>query len=87
MTSFVSGLVKLGLRRSSQFGYNPPSFCLRDKRWEYQSTRGQVSGLSFKQAVMMGLASDGGLLVPQHIPDVTHHLGDWRDCDYPYAGV
>jgi len=34
----------------------------------YQSTRGGVSGLSFKDAVMMGLADDGGLLVPESIP-------------------
>ncbi|MDY5051156.1 MAG: hypothetical protein SPF17_07000, partial [Candidatus Mucispirillum faecigallinarum] len=26
----------------------------------YKSTRGGVSGLSFEEAVMMGLASDGG---------------------------
>jgi len=37
----------------------------------YQSTRGQVSALSFKQAVMMGLADDGGLLLPAEIPQLT----------------
>lgn len=35
---------------------------------KYCSTRGQVSGLSFSEAVMMGLASDGGLLLPESIP-------------------
>ena len=34
----------------------------------YKSTRGGVSGLSFEEAVMMGLASDGGLLIPEKIP-------------------
>ncbi len=34
----------------------------------YQSTRGGVSGLSFKEAVFMGLADDGGLLLPEKIP-------------------
>lgn len=34
----------------------------------YKSTRGGVSGLSFEDAVMMGLASDGGLLIPEKIP-------------------
>jgi threonine synthase len=37
----------------------------------YQSTRGQVRNLSFKEAVMMGLADDGGLLLPESIPALT----------------
>lgn len=37
----------------------------------YVSTRGGVQGLSFCDAVMMGLADDGGLLVPETIPDVS----------------
>ena len=35
---------------------------------KYKSTRGGVSGISFEEAVMMGLASDGGLLIPEKIP-------------------
>jgi threonine synthase len=38
---------------------------------KYQSTRGQVKNISFKQAVMMGLAEDGGLLLPESIPQLT----------------
>ncbi len=38
---------------------------------KYQSTRGKVKGISFKQAVMMGLAEDGGLLLPETIPHLT----------------
>jgi threonine synthase len=38
---------------------------------KYFSTRGKVHGLSFKDAVMMGLADDGGLLLPQSIPALT----------------
>ncbi|MFO7983745.1 MAG: threonine synthase [Desulfuromonadales bacterium] len=34
----------------------------------YRSTRGEVEGIAFKDAVMMGLAADGGLLVPETIP-------------------
>jgi threonine synthase len=37
----------------------------------YLSTRGQVRGIPFKQAVMMGLAEDGGLLLPERIPRLT----------------
>ena len=40
----------------------------------YVSTRGGVQGLSFSDAVMMGLADDGGLLVPETIPDVSKDL-------------
>ena len=38
---------------------------------KYLSTRGGVHGLSFKDAVMMGLADDGGLLLPESIPALT----------------
>ena len=41
---------------------------------KYLSTRGGVSDLSFCEAVMMGLASDGGLLVPHTIPDIRNDL-------------
>ena len=37
----------------------------------YMSTRGQVRDISFKDAVMMGLADDGGLLLPQSIPTLS----------------
>ena len=49
---------------------------------KYQSSRGEVSGLSFKQAVLMGLASDGGLLVPEHIPDVSNLLSEFKGLSY-----
>lgn len=38
---------------------------------KYQSTRGQVKNIPFKQAVMMGLAEDGGLLLPETIPRLS----------------
>ena len=37
---------------------------------KYSSTRGAVKGIGFKEAVMMGLAEDGGLLVPDEFPQV-----------------
>ncbi|MBS3734768.1 MAG: threonine synthase [Phycisphaerae bacterium] len=49
----------------------------------YVSTRGQVEPLEFQQAVMMGLADDGGLLIPEHIPDVRDRLDAWGALDYP----
>jgi threonine synthase len=49
---------------------------------KYQSTRGGVSGLGFKEAVVMGLATDGGLLVPHKIPDVSHKLNGWTGLSF-----
>ncbi|MCA9791911.1 MAG: threonine synthase, partial [Candidatus Eremiobacteraeota bacterium] len=37
----------------------------------YRSTRGQVDPLPFSQAVLMGLADDGGLLVPESVPQLS----------------
>ncbi len=38
---------------------------------KYCSTRGQVKGLSFTESIMMGLADDGGLLLPEEIPQLS----------------
>ncbi|KAA0258683.1 threonine synthase [Deferribacter autotrophicus] len=35
---------------------------------KYMSTRGKVKGINFQDAVLMGLADDGGLLIPEEIP-------------------
>ena len=43
---------------------------------KYLSTRGRVAGLSFCEAVSMGLASDGGLLVPEKIPSLGRNIRD-----------
>ena len=51
---------------------------------KYLSTRGQVRGISFKDAVMMGLADDGGLLIPEEIPTLTPgDLAALEMLDYP----
>ena len=50
---------------------------------KYVSTRGGIEPLEFQDAVMMGLADDGGLIVPQDIPDVADRLAGWADLDYP----
>lgn len=50
---------------------------------QYLSTRGQVSSLSFSEAVMMGLAEDGGLLLPRTIPRIgTDTFASWQDLSY-----
>lgn len=38
---------------------------------KYISTRGQIEPVSFKEAVLMGLARDGGLLLPETIPSLS----------------
>ena len=38
---------------------------------KYLSTRGGVAPVGFADAVMMGLGTDGGLLVPEHLPSVA----------------
>ncbi len=51
---------------------------------KYCSTRGQVKGLSFTQAIMMGLADDGGLLLPESIPAVSEgEMAEWESLPYP----
>ncbi len=48
----------------------------------YSSTRGQVKNLLFEDTVMMGLADDGGLLVPNELPFVESNLDKWRNLSF-----
>ncbi len=50
---------------------------------EYISTRGGVKPLRFSDAVLMGLGTDGGLLLPAAIPDARPKLDAWAALDYP----
>jgi threonine synthase len=54
---------------------------------QYISTRGGVAPLSFRDAVRMGLADDGGLLLPAAIPDVRPQLAAWRQLAYADLAV
>ena len=50
---------------------------------KYISTRGGIDPISFNRAVMMGLASDGGLLLPETIPTFSStEIGDLADLPY-----
>jgi len=50
----------------------------------YISTRGGIQPIPFKDAVMMGLATDGGLLLPESYPQVSSELLEsWRGLSYP----
>lgn len=50
----------------------------------YISTRGGIQPISFMDAVMMGLATDGGLLLPESYPQISAgQLESWRKLPYP----
>ena len=41
---------------------------------KYISTRGQMDVIDFQDAVMTGLATDGGLILPESLPNITDQL-------------
>ncbi|GAM89278.1 hypothetical protein ANO11243_073150 [Dothideomycetidae sp. 11243] len=50
----------------------------------YLSTRGGSYNFSFEDAVLKGLASDGGLFIPEEIPALPEHwLRKWRRLSFP----
>ncbi|CAG37348.1 threonine synthase [Desulfotalea psychrophila] len=50
---------------------------------QYFSTRGETAPVSFTKAVMMGLAEDGGLLLPRTIPRIGNEtLSSWENLSY-----
>jgi threonine synthase len=49
----------------------------------YVSTRGGGPPLRFKETILAGLARDGGLYLPEEIPDVRSRLAAWRTLAYP----
>ena len=54
----------------------------------YISTRGNIPSMDFNEAVMMGLARDGGLLLPKELPSVdTGKLASWINLPYQYLAV
>jgi threonine synthase len=54
----------------------------------YISTRGSIDPVSFSDAVMMGLARDGGLLLPERIPQVeVEKIHSWSNIPYQYLAA
>ena len=49
---------------------------------KYISTRGSGTSATFDEVVLTGLAPDGGLFVPDSIPDVTDVLPQWKHLSY-----
>lgn len=49
----------------------------------YISTRGQAPALNFEDVVLTGLASDGGLYVPENIPQFSaEEIASWAGLPY-----
>ena len=48
----------------------------------YKSTRGGISGLTFCETLLMGLAPDGGLLLPESIPNISDNLDSWGSLSF-----
>jgi len=49
---------------------------------KFISTRGQTEPHTFSQAVAVGLAPDGGLFLPESLPDITPRFAAWRNLSY-----
>jgi threonine synthase len=49
---------------------------------KYISTRGRMQPIGFQDAVMTGLAPDGGLLLPESLPNVADRLEAWTKLSY-----
>ncbi|MCP4754559.1 MAG: threonine synthase [Proteobacteria bacterium] len=49
---------------------------------KYISTRGKAEPRTFIQAVIDGLSRDGGLLVPEHVPDFSGQLSELEGLSY-----
>ena len=51
---------------------------------KYISTRGQTDRKPFSEVLLMGLAPDGGLMLPEHYPVIDEAtLNQWRHLSYP----
>ncbi|KAI1780446.1 threonine synthase [Hypoxylon cercidicola] len=54
----------------------------RNASQRYLSTRGDDYDLSFEKVVLKGLATDGGLYIPEAIPSATNWQS-WQDLSFP----
>lgn len=51
---------------------------------KFISTRGEAPTLNFEEVVLAGLASDGGLYVPESLPEFSAaEIADWAQLSYP----
>lgn len=55
---------------------------MADKEIRYTSTRGNGPAITASQAILKGLADDGGLFVPDHLPKLDKTIGELTEMDY-----
>lgn len=48
----------------------------------YSSTRDNSKKITASQAILQGLSADGGLFVPDHIPALSHSMGELAEMNY-----
>lgn len=60
-------------------------FCFyREETMKYISTRGATARKQFSEVLLMGLAPDGGLMLPEQYPQIDRAtLDQWRTLSYP----
>ena len=49
---------------------------------KFISTRGQTEPVSFSEAVAIGLSPDGGLFIPEALPDLSEEIKEWASFTY-----
>ena len=55
---------------------------------KYISTRGQTAPMDFSDVLLMGLAPDGGLMLPEQYPQIDDTtLNEWRSLNYPQLAM
>ncbi len=59
------------------------NFLFWEKTMHYISTRGNTPKMQFSDVLLMGLAPDGGLMLPEHYPQIDKAtLDKWRTLSY-----
>lgn len=48
----------------------------------YRSTRGGVENIAATEAILKGIADDGGLFVPEYIPEIDFSLEEMKEMNY-----
>ena len=48
----------------------------------YISTRAGSTPIKFEDALLQGQADDGGLLLPEHFPDVSAQVDKWAELSF-----
>ncbi len=48
----------------------------------YKSTRGGVENITAAEAILKGIADDGGLFVPEYIPEMDFSLDEMKEMEY-----